>query len=291
MPGSITDVSGLTVGHYTDRARSTGCTVIVCEAGAVTGASIAGSVLGTHETDLVRSGELVERVQAVCLVGRSSYGLAAVSGVMRYLEERERGFPVGATGLRVPIVTAASIFDLTGPDDGAIGPAAGYAACAEAGVDGPAVGQVGVGTGCWIAKSRGDTGRAPGGIATASRRIGQLTLGVLAVASFYGEPRADSPPGAPPSGGDGVLAWQNTTIAVLATDAPLSKPRANELAGVGYPAVAATVAPFSLETDGIVTYALSTAAEQAEPAIQGARLDAAAFELITEAISEFKVER
>ena len=109
-PGSLTDVPGLKVGHFTDPRRPTGCSVVLCEAGATAGVAVRGSAPGTRETDLLAPGNAVEQVHAVLLTGGSAFGLAAADGVMRWLEERGHGLRVGAAC--VPIVPAAVLFDL-----------------------------------------------------------------------------------------------------------------------------------------------------------------------------------
>ena len=131
MYGAITDVPGVKVGHYTDKKAATGCTVILCEQGAVAGVDVSGSSPGTRETDLLRPGNLVERVQAIVLSGGSAFGLDAATGVMRYLEERGFGYETSAG--KVPIVPAAIIFDLN-VGDSKIRPGAkeGYQACLAA---------------------------------------------------------------------------------------------------------------------------------------------------------------
>src|ERR671936_2555950 len=98
---SLTDVAGLKVGHWTDLDAATGCTVVLCGPAAVAGVDVRGSAPGTRETDLLRPGSLVGRVDAVLLTGGSAFGLDAASGVVRFLEERGLGFPTGAG--RVPI--------------------------------------------------------------------------------------------------------------------------------------------------------------------------------------------
>src|SRR6266498_3872264 len=108
--GSVTDVAGIKVGHFTDSRRPTGCTVILCEAGAIGGVDVRGAAPGTRETDLLRPECTVERVNAILLAGGSAFGLDAAGGVMRFLEERGAGFPVRSTV--VPIVPGAVIFDL-----------------------------------------------------------------------------------------------------------------------------------------------------------------------------------
>ena len=118
-PGSITDVAGLKVGHFTDARRPTGCTVVLCEAGAACGVDVRGAAPGTRETDLLKPDNLVEQVHAVLLTGGSAFGLDAAGGVMRWLDERGHGLAVGPA--RVPIVPAAVLFDLW-VGDGAIRP-------------------------------------------------------------------------------------------------------------------------------------------------------------------------
>ncbi|MEE8369846.1 MAG: P1 family peptidase, partial [Dehalococcoidia bacterium] len=148
---SISAVSGLQVGHWTHREAATGCSVVLCPEGAVASADVRGGAPGTRETDLLRPGNLVERVHAVLLTGGSAYGLDAAGGVMRWLEERGHGFSV-ATGV-VPIVVGAVLIDLSlGRADVRPDAESGYAACRAAG-DGPiAEGCVGAGTGATVAK-------------------------------------------------------------------------------------------------------------------------------------------
>src|SRR5436190_5531295 len=112
MPAAvtITDVPGLRVGHWTNLEAGTGCTVVLCEAGALAGVDVRGAAPATRETDLLRPGSLVGRVNAIVLSGGSAFGLDAASGVMRYLEERGFGFATGKGP--VPIVSAAALFDL-----------------------------------------------------------------------------------------------------------------------------------------------------------------------------------
>ncbi|HXM58569.1 MAG TPA: P1 family peptidase, partial [Candidatus Dormibacteraeota bacterium] len=108
---AITDVPGVSVGHWTDAEARTGCTVVLLPpGGAVAGVDVRGPAPGTRETDLLRPGRLVERIHAICLCGGSAFGLGAADGVMRFLSEREVGLPVGP--VRVPLVPAAVVFDL-----------------------------------------------------------------------------------------------------------------------------------------------------------------------------------
>ena len=107
---TITDVAGLSVGHFTHAQRATGCTVLLCPQGGVAGVDVRGGSPGTRETDLLRPENTVDRVHAILLAGGSAFGLDAAGGVMRWLEEHGHGFAVGS--VRVPIVPTAVIFDL-----------------------------------------------------------------------------------------------------------------------------------------------------------------------------------
>ena len=131
MYNAITDVPGIKVGHYTDREAITGCTVIMCESGAVAGVDVRGAAPGTRETDLLRPMNLVERAHAILLSGGSVFGLDAAGGVMRYLEERDVGYDTIVA--KVPIVPAAIIFDLSvGNSKVRPGIEQGYKACLAA---------------------------------------------------------------------------------------------------------------------------------------------------------------
>ncbi|WP_036200001.1 P1 family peptidase, partial [Meiothermus ruber] len=158
---AITDVPGIQVGHYTDLEHLTGVTVIYPENGAVAGVDVRGSAPGTRETDLLNPVNLVERVQAVVLSGGSAYGLEAASGVMRWLEERGQGYPVGnaTTQTVVPIVPAAVIFDLL-VGSATVRPNAQYGYWAAQNLKGGPVeqGVVGVGTGARNGGLKGGVG-------------------------------------------------------------------------------------------------------------------------------------
>ena len=124
-------IPGIRVGHWTDLDAATGCTVVLCEQGAIAGVDVRGAAPATRETDLLRPGSLVGRAHAILLTGGSAFGLAAATGVMRFLEERGAGFPTQAGP--VPIVPAAALFDLSiGRSDVRPDAAAGYAACQAA---------------------------------------------------------------------------------------------------------------------------------------------------------------
>ncbi|HEX4214792.1 MAG TPA: P1 family peptidase [Candidatus Dormibacteraeota bacterium] len=271
---SITDVPGIRVGHWTDAIAATGCTVVLAPAGgAVAGGEVRGGAPGTREMDLLQPGRLVSRADAICLSGGSAFGLAAADGVMRFLRERGRGFPMGA-GV-VPIVPAAVIYDLgVGSPDVFPGPDAGYAAAlaAERG-DVLEEGRVGAGTGATVGKALGPSFARPGGVGTASVRLPSGTrVGALAVVNALGDVvdhqgrivagatgpdgpldtwttlLGGAPPGPPTS---------NTTIAVIATDADLTRPECQKLCEIGQDGLAMAIRPVHTPYDGDTLFCLS----------------------------------
>ena len=174
---------GVSVGHWTDEAGRTGCTVVLVPDGAVPGVDVRGGAPGTLGTDALRPGMIDDRAHAILLTGGSAFGLAAADGVMRYLDEHGVGFAIGTA--RVPIVAGAVIFDLlTGDPRARPDAAAGYAAC-QAATGHPAVGAVGAGTGATVAKAGGGRPR-PGGVGIASAPAGGSTVAAVMVANSVG---------------------------------------------------------------------------------------------------------
>lgn len=275
--GSITDVTGIEVGHFTDTRRPTGCSVVIAREGAVAGVDVRGAAPGTRETDLLSPINLVDRVHAVMLSGGSAFGLDAASGAMRWLEEQGIGFDVGVA--RVPIVPAAVLFDL-GIGDARIRPdaTAGYAACRAASREPPAQGSVGAGAGAAVGKVFGMARAMRGGIGTASVRVGDVTVGALIACNALGDvidpDTARVVAGARGADGQGfadtrrallggeapnpLLAGTNTTIGVIATDAQLSKAQASKLAQMGHDGLARSIDPVHTLSDGDTLFMLAT---------------------------------
>ncbi len=250
----ITDVVGIAVGHHTDAANGTGCTAVLCEAGAVGGVDVRGSSPGTRETDLLRPTNKITHVHGVLLSGGSAFGLDAASGVVRYLEERGVGYKTSA-GV-VPIVPAAIIFDL-GVVAASVrpGPVDGYAAALAASAGAVAEGSVGAGTGATVGKLLGAERAVKGGLGTWALDLGGgLAVGALMVVNAVGgvhDPDtgelvagARNPGGgmsgwlelldAPSSSAGAPPAGESTTIGVVATNAALTKEQANKLAAVAH---------------------------------------------------------
>jgi L-aminopeptidase/D-esterase-like protein len=297
MHGSITDVPGIKVGHYTDLVAATGCTVVLCEQGANAGVEVRGAAPGTRETDLLRPLHLVQQVHAVLLAGGSAFGLDAAGGVMKYLEERGHGFDTGVA--RVPIVPSAVLFDLA-IGDASVRPdaQAGYEACTRAVSGSVDEGNVGAGTGATVGKLLGPTQAMKGGLGAASQTVGSGAVvgAVMAVNALgdvvewrSGEILAGT---RKPGGGylnsaqaikgnlaNTALAFTNTTIGVVATNARLNKEDANKVAQLAYSGYAYAIRPASM-LDGDTLFVLSTGDRIGDLSAIGA----AAAEVVAEAI-------
>jgi L-aminopeptidase/D-esterase-like protein len=299
--GWITDVDGIKIGHFTDSRRPTGCTVILCETGAVTGVDVRGSAPGTRETDLLDPVNTIDKTHAVLLAGGSAFGLDAASGVMRYLEERGFGFPTRAA--RVPIVPTAILYDLM-LGDPKIRPdaEAGYSACTNARTGPVEEGSVGAGAGATVGKI-GTGRRMKGGIGTSSIKLpngivvgaivavncvgnvidpktGKIVAGMLAaegdgfqdiIEMFRsGEGVAPAEPGA------------NTTIGVVATNATLTKSQVTKIAQMAHDGMARAINPVHTTMDGDTLFAISTATSSLQADVTA--IGALAAEAVSEAI-------
>jgi L-aminopeptidase/D-esterase-like protein len=262
MSTSITAIPGIRVGHWTDREAATGCTVVLCESGAIGGVEVRGGAPATRETDLLRPGGLVGRVHAILLSGGSAFGLSAATGVMTYLEERGIGYPTHCGP--VPIVPAASLFDLgIGRSDVRPGAAEGYAAC-QAASDAFDEGCVGAGTGATVAKLGGPDGAIKSGIGTACLTLldGTLVAALVAVnalGSIYDPINGDpiALPRTEKRGWRTPFAGTNTTIGVIATNARLDGVGVNRVASIGHDGIAMAVRPTHTLYDGDTLFALS----------------------------------
>ncbi|MGY0017888.1 P1 family peptidase [Streptomyces sp. cg35] len=312
---ALTDVAGLRVGHATRAGDGflTGTTVVLApEGGAVTAVDVRGGGPGTRETDALDPRNLVQRIEAIVLTGGSAYGLDSASGVMAWLEEQGRGVPVAGPGRVVPVVPAACVFDLgRGGDwqarpDAATGRAAVEAAAAtDLGAPVPE-GNVGAGTGALVGSVRG-------GIGTASTVLGSgITVSALVVANaagsaldpatgaLYGEfftgrgPVTYPAPEVHEAAGRRIAdaaaangpAPLNTTLAVVATDAELSRAQAQKVAGTAHDGIARAVRPVHLLNDGDTVFALATGARALDAANPLAlnEILAAGADLVTRAI-------
>ncbi len=270
--GSITDVPGVRVGHWTDATARTGCTVALLPEGTVASGEVRGGAPATRETDLLAPGRLVHRLDAVLLTGGSAFGLAAADGVMRFCEERGSGFATPAGP--VPIVVALALFDLA-VGDARVRPAPddGYAACVAARAEPPATGAVGAGTGATVGKWRGPGATRAGGVGTASVRDGELVVGALVAVNAFGDVLAPgeepgpSWPAPPPGAGPGHHGgpFTNTTIGLVATNAELDKAGCLLVAGGGHDGLARAVHPAHTSVDGDAVVAAAVGGVAAPP--------------------------
>ncbi len=299
---AITDVPGIKVGHADNPEAITGCTVVLCEDGAVGGVDQRGGAPGTRETDLLRPMHLVEKVHAVLLSGGSAFGLSAADGVMAYLEEKKVGVDVGVA--HVPIVPTAILFDLDiGQADVRPDAQMGRAAC-ESASDGPVEqGNAGAGMGASVGRMFGPGFQMKGGIGTASVDLGGgLVVGALMAVNCFGDV-VDPATGAilagvrrPPGGkeladtlasmpsmvGKATLnfASRNTVIGVVATNARLTKEEVNKVAQMAHNGLARTIRPAHTLFDGDTIFALALGKKKADLNLVGAY----AAEVVAEAI-------
>ena len=305
-PGEITRVHGIRVGQAENETARTGVTVVLCRKdGAVGGCSVRGAAPGTRETDLLRPGNLVERVHAVVLAGGSAYGLAAADGVMRYLEQTGTGLEMGDT--RVPIVPAAVLYDLNVGDSSVRPDAAmGRAACMSAQKQ-MQQGRHGAGCGATVGKLVPGATPQVSGIGSASITLQEgVTVGAIVAVNAVGDvfdPTSGELIGCAhmPDGtaipAEGLL-WgnapapqqiripapgSNTTIGVVAADCRLTKAEANRLADVAHDGFARTIRPVHTQMDGDTMFALATA--QVDREVNFVKLCAAAAEVTARAIA------
>lgn len=269
--GTLTAIDGITVGHATNLTDRTGCTVVLCPAGAVAGVDVRGAAPGTRETEALRPGRLVQKAHAVLLTGGSAFGLDAAGGVVQYLEERNVGFSAGPA--RVPIVPAAVIFDLS-VGDAKVRPdrEMGYQACLNA-TDGPvAMGTVGAGAGATVGKAPG-VRASPGGVGSACIRLASgLIVAAIVVVNALGNvvhPRTGEILAGGKENDDfvditerllnaDVVRGTNTTIGVVATNAMLSPAEVHRVAEMAHDGMARAIRPAHTMFDGDTLFALAT---------------------------------
>jgi L-aminopeptidase/D-esterase-like protein len=272
--GNLCDVPGVLVGHATDDEGLTGCTAILFQVPAVAGVDVRGSSPGTRETDLLSPTGRVGETHGILLTGGSAFGLAAADGVVSFLQERGVGYDVRVA--RVPLVPAAVLFDLAVGDPKARPDAAmGYEAAATAASGEFLQGSVGAGTGATVGKVLGPERAMKGGVGSASVSLsGGLVVAALAAVNAFGDVR-DPAAGeilAGPRLADGTLAdsvehleeaarfmrWgENTTLAVVATNARLTKPQVTKVAQMAHDGLARAISPVHTSIDGDLIFAAS----------------------------------
>lgn len=302
----LTHIPGFRVGHASDLVGCTGCTVILCPEGTVGGVDIRGSAAGTREFDALSPLHLVPDIHAVLLAGGSAFGLDAAAGAMQYLEERGIGFDVQVT--RVPIVPTAILFDLRLGDARARPDARmAYAACQQA-TDGPIQeGSVGAGTGATVGKLFGIGQAMKAGLGTAGVELpGGVQVTALAVVNAYGDVRdpstakllagaRESPEGhrlvdtaAAMRRGVARKGYtaESTTLAVVATNARLTKAQATKLAQVSHHGLVRTIVPVHTTLDGDLVIALATGTVEADLNSVGLAAAEAVAEAVVRAVTK-----
>ena len=308
--GSLTDVPGLKVGHFTDRRRPTGCTAILFDAAAAAGVDYNGSAPGESQVVMLQPVSPVERIHALFLTGGGVLALPAAAGVLRFLDERKIGFDWGTPDLRIPIVVSAVIDDLSvgnpriRPDD-----EAAYAACGAATTAPVPEGNVGAGAGATVGKmhrGRG-LGGMKGGLGTASLTLGDVIIGALAVVNAAGDildwrsgrivAGARRPDGSfadsveamraivtkTPGAALDDPALRSTTLAVVATNVDLTKTALTKVAMMANCGGARAIRPYHTTGDGDQLFAVSTGKLQRTD-LSLTILGALAADLVAEAI-------
>ncbi len=272
------EIPGIKVGHAQNIEAATGCTVVLCEKGAVAGVDVRGGAPGTRETDLLDPVNLVDKVHGVLLTGGSAFGLDAAAGVMEYLENRGFGFDVGVT--KVPIVTGAVLFDLEignckiRPDK-----TMGYDACINSEMDNCWVeGNIGAGTGATVGKLFGIGNSMKSGLGSYYIQVGDLIVGAIVAVNSFGD-IIDPKNGSIIAGalaGDGKTfansenvmiknynssgsePGKNTSIGVVVTNAQMTKATANKVASMAQDGYARNMRPAHTMIDGDTIFTLAT---------------------------------
>jgi L-aminopeptidase/D-esterase-like protein len=278
----VTLPAGFLVGHATDLRAATGCTVVLAPPGTVAAGEVRGGGPGTRESDLLGPAAGTREVQALVFTGGSAFGLAAVDGVVRWLEAAGRGYRT-RLGQLVPLVPAAVVFDLP-LGSAAVRPEAvhGVAACEAATLE-PARGNVGAGTGCAVGKLLGPAGWTKGGVGLATEVVQGCTVTALAVVNAFGDVVAEDGSVLAGPWRDGafvrtadllrqgdvpdVTAREATTLVAVLTDARLDKTGAWLLARAATTGVARAVDPSATSVDGDASYVLATGDVDADPLV------------------------
>jgi L-aminopeptidase/D-esterase-like protein len=289
-PDSITDVPGIRVGHAVVPGGGSGCTVILGPF--LARVEVRGSATGTRELETLRDEHVVPRADAILFSGGSAFGLAAADGVMSWLAERGLGYETGAGP--VPIVPAAILFDLADDQD-VPGPEEGWTACEAAGTGPVPNGPLGAGAGARVGKLLGVERSSPGGVGSASAPLGPWTVGALVAVNAVGDvvdrdgrivagARAQNEDGFADASrvilgegrsegegsGDGPIrkgemkdvagprAGENTTLAVVATDAPMAGRDLVRVLRMAATALPRRITPVYTPFDGDVVFGVST---------------------------------
>lgn len=308
--GSIVDVGGIRVGHFTDARRPTGCTVLLFDKPATAGVDFDGSAPGESMGVILQPVSPLDHIHALLLTGGGPMALGATAGVVRFLEEKKVGYDWGVPNVRIPIVVGAVIDDLSlGDGRLRVGPDEAYRACQSAAATAPGEGSVGAGTGATVGKMFRGRGMAgmKGGTGTASVRHGEVVIGAMSVVNAAGDIvdwrtggivagartadgrgfansvdvlRADLQRRSASAISDDPL--RATTLTVVATNVGLSKTQLSKLAMMANTGAAKAINPYHTQGDGDQMYALSTGT--LAPNMSLTALGAIAAELVADTI-------
>ena len=309
VPPGFAPIPGLKIGHVTDTAALTGCTVLLCERAMVAACDVRGGAVGERELETLRPGHIVERIHALVLAGGSAFGLDAASGVMRWCEERGIGFDTGVA--KVPIVPAAILFDLRLGDPKRRPDAAmGYAAAQVAAESPVAEGNVGAGTGATVGKLFGIACATKAGIGCWTEEVtaakGKCRVAALAAVNAFGDIRnpdsgrilagarrakdsrefVDTAAAMRAGKVRAGFADPNTVLVAISTDAVLTRVEAERLARAASAGIAPVVSPAHTTFDGDIIFALSVGEARADINALGAAAAEAAARAIVRGVTE-----
>ena len=279
----ITDIENIKIGNAENKEAATGCTVIICERGAVIGLDVRGGGPASRESELTKSQASTDIVHAVLLSGGSAFGLDASGGVMKYLEERNIGFDVGIT--KVPLVCQSCIFDLrigdykVRPDINM-----GYEACVNAQNNNPKMGNYGAGTGATVGKILGADYAMKSGLGFYAMQVDDVKIGAVVSVNAFGDVYDydsgkmiagllnENKNGFRSSEEELIKITQNnnlsftsnvsnnkenTTIGAIITNAKFTKSQMGKIASMAHNGFARTIKPVHTTLDGDSIYAMS----------------------------------
>lgn len=275
MYNNLLDVKGLKVGQVEDREGLTGCTVVICEKGAVCGVDVRGGGPGTRETDLLNPINMIQKVHAVVLSGGSAFGLESTCGVSKYLEKHNIGFDVGVS--KVPIVVGAVLFDLAvGSSKSRPDIEMGYKACELSSDTILKQGNFGAGCGATVGKIRGIEYAMKGGIGSHSIKLPNgLVVSALVAVNAFGDVYENGKviAGALDDEKKNILnsyelmksgvnkggfSIDNTTIGIVATNAKLDKAQCTKISQMAHNGYAKAIFPIHTPHDGDTIFTIST---------------------------------
>lgn len=284
----FTDIEGIKVGNAQDVEGGTGCTVVICEEGAIAGVDVRGGSPGTRETDLLNPQNLVEKIHSVMLTGGSAFGLDAASGAMEYLEEKGIGFDVQVT--KVPIVCSAVLFDLV-VGDYKVRPdkKMGYEACRMATDKDCPSGNIGAGTGATVGKFFGIDRAMKGGLGSYGMQVGDLKVGAIVAVNALGDiinpETGEILAGLLDENKKSLIGTEkemlkkynenknifsgNTTIGVVATNGKFNKSQMNKIASMAHNGYGRTMRPAHSIFDGDTIFTMATGKVEADINVVG----------------------